>query len=44
VLRAKGRALRLLRRLKSFSAKALVVTTEPGGDVIRTSPRIRVKR
>jgi 6-phosphogluconolactonase (cycloisomerase 2 family) len=44
VLGAKGPALRLLRRLKSFSAKALVVTTEPGGDVSRTSPRIRVKR
>ena len=44
LLRAKGRAKKLLRRLKRFTARALVITTEPGGEVERTSPTIKVRR
>ena len=44
-LRPKGRAKKkLLRRLKRFTARALVITTEPGGEVERTSPIVKVSR
>ena len=44
VLRAKGRAKKLLRRLRRFSARALVITTEPGGEAMQTAPTIKISR